>query len=94
MAFEADMREDNTPPRLVVFDCPPGDLFSVLRPQLGSQRMANTTYTQAGPGDKRFLGVRDTKDQLVDRPVATTRLIPIPMAWGAFFLDNPDFGVN
>lgn len=93
VAFEADMREDNNPPRLVVFDGPPEDLFGVLRPNLGSRRMADTTYAQAGPGDKRFLGVRDINDTSVDRPVATTRLIPIPMAWGAFFLDNPDFGV-
>jgi hypothetical protein len=36
VAFEADMREDNNPPWLVVFDGPPGDLFGVLRPNLGS----------------------------------------------------------
>ena len=36
VAFEANMREDNNPPWLVVFDGPPGDLFSVLCPKLGS----------------------------------------------------------
>jgi hypothetical protein len=41
-AFEAEMRDQGPPPRLVVFDGPAKDLFEVLRPQIGLQRTADT----------------------------------------------------
>ncbi len=93
VAFEAETRDQGAPPRLVVFDGPAKDLFEVLRPQIGSQCTADTTYARVGPGDKWFLGIQAPIDASADRPVATTRLIPIPMAWAAYFLDSSDFGV-
>jgi hypothetical protein len=93
VAFEAEMREDGAPPWLVVFGEPAKDLFRLLRPQSGFQRTANAAYAQGGPRDKRFLGVRAPSDPPADWPAVTTHLIPIPMAWAAYFLDKPDFGV-
>jgi hypothetical protein len=93
IAFEADMREDGAPPRLVVFDGPATDLFQLLRPQLGSQHAADAAYIRGGGQDKQFLGVRAPSDPPADWPALTTCLIPIPMAWAAYFLDKPDFGV-
>jgi hypothetical protein len=55
VTFEAETRDQGAPPRLVVFDGPAKDLFEVLSPQIGLQRMADTTYARVGPGDKRFL---------------------------------------
>jgi hypothetical protein len=93
VAFEADVLYDVFPPRLVVLDARPRDMFKVLRPVLGSLNTVNGAYAQAGPGDRKFLGVRLPEDGGGDNPAATTRLIPIPMAWGAYFLDSPTFGV-
>jgi hypothetical protein len=93
VSFEAEMREYGAPPRLVVFDGPATDLFQLLRPQLGSQRAADAAHTWGGRSDKHFLGVRAPSDPPADWPALTTRLIPIPMAWAAYFLDRPDFGV-
>jgi hypothetical protein len=77
----------------VVFGGPAKDLFRLLHPQLGSQRAVDAAYARGGPSDKRFLGVRAPSDPPADWPAVTTRLIPIPMAWAAYFLDKPDFGV-
>jgi hypothetical protein len=93
VAFEAETRDQGAPPWLMVFDGPTKDLFEVLRPQIGSQRMADTTNARVGPGDKRFLGIRAPIGASADRSVVMTCLIPIPMAWAAYFLDSPDFGV-
>jgi hypothetical protein len=93
VAFEAKMRDDGAPPRLVVFGGPAKDLFRLLHPQLGSQCTADAAYARGGPSDKQFLGVRAPSDSPADRPAVTTCLIPIPMAWVAYFLDKPDFGV-
>ena len=93
VTFEADVLYDGFPPRLVVLDAPPRNLFEVLRPLLGSRNTVNSAYQQRGPNDRRFLGVRLPEDGGGNNPSATTRLIPIPMAWGAYFLDNPPFGV-
>ena len=93
VSFEAEMRDDSTSPRLVVFNGAPKDLFKVICPQMGSQRRADDAYTRVGPSDKWFLGVRAPFDASADQTIATTHLIPIPMAWAAYFLDNPDFGI-
>ena len=93
VAFESEVIHGEFPPRLVVLEEPPRDLFTVMRPQMGARDTINKAYMRAGPGDKKFLGVRRRGDEGGDDPVATTRLIPIPMAWGAYFLDNPSFGV-
>ncbi len=77
----------------MVFGGPAKDLFRLLRPQLGSQRAADAAYARGGPSDKWFLSVRAPSDPPADRPAVTTHLIPIPMAWAAYFLDKPDFGV-
>jgi hypothetical protein len=93
VAFEADVLYDGFPPRLVVLDAPPRELFEVLRPSLGSRNTVNGAYLHRAPSDKRFLGVRLPEDGGGNNPAATTRLIPIPMAWAAYFFDNPSFGV-
>ncbi len=93
MAFEADMREDNAPPRLVVFEGPAMDLFLLLHPQLGSQCAADDTYIWGQGRDSRFLGIWSPSDPPADWPTVMTCLIPIPMAWAAYFLDKPNFGV-
>ncbi len=77
----------------MVFGGPAKDLFRLLRPQLGSQRAANAAYARGGASDKRFLGVRAPSDSPADWLAVTTCLIPILMAWAAYFLDKPDFGV-
>jgi hypothetical protein len=93
VAFEAKMRDDGAPPRLVVFDGPAADLFRLIRPRLGSRSTADNTYVRAGPSDESFIGVRDPSATMADWPAATARLIPIPMAWAAYFVDYPPFGV-
>ena len=60
---------------------------------MGAQSTVNGTYARVGPGDRKFLGVHRPVEGGGDNPTATTRLIPIPMAWGAYFLDSPSFGV-
>jgi hypothetical protein len=93
VAFEAEMRDDGAPPRLVVFDGPAADLFPLIRPRLGSRSTADNTYVRAGPSDESFIGVRDPSAITADWPAATACLIPIPMAWAAYFVDYPPFGV-
>jgi hypothetical protein len=48
VSFEAEMRDDSTSPRLVVFNGAPKDLFKVICPQMGSQRRADDAYTRVG----------------------------------------------
>jgi hypothetical protein len=79
VAFEAEVMYEGLPPRLVVLDAPPRDLFTVLRPQMGAPSTVYGAYARAGPDDKKFLGVRHRGDEGGDDPVATTRLIPIPI---------------
>jgi hypothetical protein len=48
VAFEADMIDGSTPPRLVVLDGPARDLFTVLRPQVMATRKVEGAYARAG----------------------------------------------
>ena len=57
VAFEAEMRDDGAPPRLVLFEGPATDLFRVIRPRLGSRSTADNIYDRPGPNDTSFIGV-------------------------------------
>ena len=81
------------PPRLILFEVPATDLLRVIRPKLGSHSTADNVYNRPSPNDSSFIGVRNPVATTTDRPTATTRLIPIPMAWAAYFIDCPAFGV-
>ena len=58
---------------------------------MGAQSTVNGTYARVGPGDRKFLGVHRPVEGGGDNPTATTRLILIPMAWGAYFWTAPRF---
>ena len=53
VAFEAEMRDDGAPPRLVLFEGPATDLFRVIRPRLGSRSTADNIYDRPGLNDSK-----------------------------------------
>jgi hypothetical protein len=92
VAFEAEMRDDGAPPAGGIRWARQGP-FPAAPPPIRLSTHGQHHLHPGGPSDKRFLGVRAPSDPPADWPAVTTRLIPIPMAWAAYFLDKPDFGV-
>jgi hypothetical protein len=59
VAFEAEMRDDGAPPRLVLFEGQATDLFQVIHPKLGSRSTADSWYDRPGLNDSSFIGHND-----------------------------------
>jgi hypothetical protein len=91
VAFEGEIRDDFSLPRLLQFEEPDNELFALDSFPIPALHDAAIFYHRDGENDFRF------HNKVVPSPPRGQRychLIPVPTKWAPWFLNNPDLGTT